>query len=64
MEKDWADLSGPYHIKAAAEHYSVFQHLFGDAYFYPNVSLEILFKFGESLVPVYRGNCLKPLHVS
>ncbi|XP_054275521.1 39S ribosomal protein L38, mitochondrial [Macrosteles quadrilineatus] len=57
---EWAKESGPAQIKSAAEHYGVFQDLFGDAFFYPQVSLDVSFKVKEGLLPVCRGNLLKP----
>lgn len=52
--------SGPDHIKTIADHYSVFEHLFGDAYFIPRIPLKILFQTEEFNIPVYYGNTIKP----
>ncbi|KAL1117301.1 hypothetical protein AAG570_004627 [Ranatra chinensis] len=60
VEDDWMRTVGPLHIKAAAEHYGVFDHLYGDAYFVPNVALDVFYTSGADEVPVYRGNTLKP----
>lgn len=49
----------------AAEHYGVFQDLFGDAYFTPYVHLDVAYKLSDNkLAPVYRGNTLKPRETS
>lgn len=49
------------HIKMIADHYSIYTHLFGDAYFYPRVMMDIEYvQKDNSLVPVYRGNIIKP----
>lgn len=60
VNEEWLKESASVHIKEVAEHYGIFDHLFGDAYFYPQVMLDICFKNGDKLVPVYRGNDVKP----
>uniref|UniRef100_A0A1B6LT33 Large ribosomal subunit protein mL38 n=1 Tax=Graphocephala atropunctata TaxID=36148 RepID=A0A1B6LT33_9HEMI len=60
VTKDWSLESASQHTKAAAEYYAVFQDLFGDAFFYPRVNLDVAFKSEQSFIPVYRGNLLKP----
>uniref|UniRef100_U5ERQ6 Large ribosomal subunit protein mL38 n=1 Tax=Corethrella appendiculata TaxID=1370023 RepID=U5ERQ6_9DIPT len=63
VKSEWYKTGGPYQIKKIAEHYGVFEHLFGAAYFIPQVKLDIHFKAdskGELLNPVYYGNVLKP----
>lgn len=60
VNENWMKESASFHIKEVAEHYGIFEHLFGDAYFYPQVMLDIYFKNGDKLVPVYRGNDVKP----
>lgn len=60
VNDEWLKESASFHIKEVAEHYGIFEHLFGDAYFYPQVMLDIYFKRGDKLVPVYRGNDVKP----
>ena len=56
VREEWLKTSGPFHIRKIAEHYGVFQHLFGDAYFVPRLNLDISFNDH----PVYFGNILKP----
>lgn len=59
--RDWTKTSGPQQIKQVADHYGVFNDLFGDAYFVPRVALEILYNVSdEDQLPVYYGNVVKP----
>lgn len=60
VEQEWSKNEGPEHIRVAAEHYGIFEHLFGDGYFLPVVNLEINYNYGENQYPVCRGNLLKP----
>lgn len=64
MSKEWLKESGSEHLTKAAEYYGVFEDLFGDAYFYPQINLDVAFKQKDHLVPVYRGNPIKPKQVS
>ncbi|KAF7282848.1 hypothetical protein GWI33_001984 [Rhynchophorus ferrugineus] len=57
---DWLNTVGPYHIRQIAEHYGIFEHLFGDAYFHAFVPLKIAYENNDTLYPVYYGNTLKP----
>lgn len=57
---EWFKTTGQFHIKAAVEHYGVYEHLFGDAYFFPRVPLNVTFDHKEVLVPVHYGNIIKP----
>lgn len=41
VDEDWTKSSGPYQIKDIANHYGIYEHLFGDAYFIPRVFLTI-----------------------
>lgn len=49
-------------MKVVGEHYGIFEHLFGDAYFHPVVRLNVHYDIGKDdmLAPVYLGNILKP----
>ncbi|XP_063235721.1 large ribosomal subunit protein mL38 [Bacillus rossius redtenbacheri] len=62
VKEEWSKSLAPYQIKTAAEHYGVFEHLFGDAYFYPQVMLDVLYKQKEEdlYMKVHRGNVIKP----
>ncbi|XP_029709603.2 large ribosomal subunit protein mL38 [Aedes albopictus] len=64
VKQDWLTTSGPFHIKRLAEHYGVFEHLYGSAYFVPRVHLQIAFNNGDVASPVYYGNVLKPSEAS
>ncbi|KAJ8937134.1 hypothetical protein NQ318_019396 [Aromia moschata] len=59
-KREWLTTAGPYHIKQIADHYGVFQHLFGDAYFYPRVPISITYDNEDGKLPVYFGNIVKP----
>lgn len=62
--EEWLFSEGPRYIRRVAEHYSIFEHLFGEAYFYPVTPLSISFKLeGDDYMPVYFGNTLKPKEV-
>ncbi|XP_050070016.1 39S ribosomal protein L38, mitochondrial [Anopheles maculipalpis] len=61
VRDDWLKTSGPFHVKRIAEHYGVFEHLFGrSAYFVPRIELNIQYQMGELVHPVRYGNILKP----
>lgn len=60
VESEWFKTSGPHHIRRIAEHFRVFEHLFGAAYFIPRVALHINYAHEDSLIPVFFGNLLKP----
>lgn len=60
VEAEHLKTVGPHHIKTIADHYGVFEHLFGDAYFYPRVPLMIKFRTEDVYMPVYYGNSIKP----
>ncbi|KAB7494478.1 39S ribosomal protein L38, mitochondrial [Armadillidium nasatum] len=65
IQKEWENSLKPYHVKELAENYEIYKHLFGDyAFFYPVVTMNILYDFNEELMsPVYYGNLLKPKEV-
>lgn len=60
IHESWLLNEGPEQIKIIAEHYGIYQDLFGDAYFHPIIHLDIAY---ENNVPVYRGNVIKPSEV-
>lgn len=60
VKNDWLKTSGPFHVSRLAEHYGVFEHLFGAAYFIPRVELNVSFQNGDIASPVYYGNIVKP----
>ncbi|XP_065339750.1 large ribosomal subunit protein mL38 [Cloeon dipterum] len=64
VRQDWLKEKGTQHVKEIAEHYGVFQHLFGDAYFFPRVPLDVAYDQGDDVfAPVCFGNQLKPKEV-
>uniref|UniRef100_A0A1B6DR97 Large ribosomal subunit protein mL38 n=2 Tax=Clastoptera arizonana TaxID=38151 RepID=A0A1B6DR97_9HEMI len=60
VEEVWNYESAPYHIKQTAEYYGIFQDLFGDAYFYPQIILDIAYLSEHFEIPVCRGNVIRP----
>nr|XP_022915739.1 39S ribosomal protein L38, mitochondrial [Onthophagus taurus] len=60
-KKDWLETDGPQHIKAIANHFGIYDHLFGDAYFIPRVPINILYENENGHIPVYYGNNVKPV---
>lgn len=63
-KEDWLETSGPYQIKTIADHYGVFEHLFGDAYFIPRMPMNISYENSDGNVAVYYGSVLKPAQTS
>ncbi|XP_011313518.1 39S ribosomal protein L38, mitochondrial-like [Fopius arisanus] len=60
-KEDWWKTDAPNHIKTIAEHYGIFNDLYGDAYFYPTIPLEMKYEVNEEMIAtVHRGNLLKP----
>lgn len=57
--EDWSATVGSQQIKTIADHYGIYQDLYGDAYFYPRVPLNVQFK-SEINSPVYFGNVIHP----
>ncbi|XP_003693493.2 39S ribosomal protein L38, mitochondrial [Apis florea] len=65
VKKLWLEISSPYDIHKIATHYGIFQDLFGDAFFFPVVPLEINYKIDDDTsVKVYTGNVIKPAEAS
>lgn len=65
MRKDWLQIDGPFHIHRIAEHYDIYKHLYGDAYFMPTVPLDISYEFeNDQLTRVYNGNVIKSSEAS
>lgn len=64
-KEEWWTLTGPGQIRTIAEHYKIFEHLFGDAYFTPVVPISIHYSLADDIcAPVHRGNLLKARHVA
>ncbi|KAK4019970.1 hypothetical protein OUZ56_001968 [Daphnia magna] len=61
IRKEWLKTSAPFHIRAVAEHYNIFEDLFGEAFFLPRIPLSIKYEQPDgSNLPVYFGNQIKP----
>ncbi|XP_043522800.1 39S ribosomal protein L38, mitochondrial isoform X1 [Frieseomelitta varia] len=62
VRKIWLETISPYNIRRIADHYSIFQDLFGNAFFFPIIPLEINYSINnnDTLVKVYTGNVIKP----
>ncbi|XP_070491328.1 large ribosomal subunit protein mL38 [Chironomus tepperi] len=62
VKVDWFKTAGPFHIRKIAEHYGIYDDLFGKyAYFVPRVFLDIKFPINEdTFYPVYSGNKVQP----
>ncbi|XP_064640863.1 large ribosomal subunit protein mL38-like [Lineus longissimus] len=61
VKKDWYKESWSIHAHSIADHYGVYQDLFGYAYFYPRIQLDISFDYDDEYVtPVHRGNKILP----
>ena len=65
VEREWKESGlACQQLKVIADHYGIYSHLFGDAYFYPRVMMDIEFvQEDDTAVPVYRGNIVKPREV-
>ncbi|KAG5869667.1 hypothetical protein JTB14_035594 [Gonioctena quinquepunctata] len=59
-KKEWLKTAGHHQIKSISDHFGVYEHLFGDAYFYPRVPLHITYDVDNGKVPVCFGNIIKP----
>jgi large subunit ribosomal protein L38 len=62
VRKDWLKSVGPYHKKDIADHYGLFEHLYGEGYFVPFTHLDISYNLSDGLnLPVCTGNVIKPV---
>ncbi|CAK1600995.1 unnamed protein product [Parnassius mnemosyne] len=60
-KKEWLQTLGPKQKKQIADHYGVYEHLYGEGYFIPYVNLEVHYDLKNgSFLPVYTGNVIKP----
>lgn len=41
VKADWLESEGQFQVKKIAQHYGIYEHLFGYAYFVPRVTLDI-----------------------
>ena len=64
VQEDHGVECGFRNIYTVAEHYNIYQDLYGDAYFYPQMQLRIAYDIDEEFVnPVCTGNILDPAEV-
>ncbi|XP_053702900.1 39S ribosomal protein L38, mitochondrial [Synchiropus splendidus] len=59
VQESWESSCGPYHIKKLADHYGVFRDLFPQAFFLPQIPLQIHYS-QEPSSQVHYGNTLTP----
>lgn len=61
VKDKWLKEHGPQHIRTIADHYGVYNDLFGVAFFYNTTPLYICYDYDEEFVtPVYYGNKIAP----
>ncbi|KAK6629428.1 hypothetical protein RUM43_003245 [Polyplax serrata] len=62
IKEEWWKGVGPAQIHRLAEHYQIFKHLFGEAYFMPLINMDIYYpqKDEKLVAPVYWGNIVTP----
>lgn len=64
IRKEWLKTSAHFQIRSIAEHYNIFEDLFGEAFFLPRIPLSIKYQQPDgSNLPVYCGNQIKPKEV-
>lgn len=49
VKEDWLESEGQFQIKRIAQHYGVYEHLFGYAYFVPRITLDIKVRVKQCL---------------
>ncbi|KAH8280781.1 hypothetical protein KR054_012380 [Drosophila jambulina] len=66
VQEVYVRTTGHHDLRLMADHYGIFEHLYGSAYFVPRVPLSINYVLdgGERLAPVYNGNVIKPVEAS
>lgn len=61
VRKEWLKTTGPFHKKQIADHYGVFEHLYGEGYFLPHLNIDVLYNLKDgTFLPVCAGNVIKP----
>ncbi|TDG41600.1 hypothetical protein AWZ03_011977 [Drosophila navojoa] len=65
VQESYVQKTGQHDLRLLADHYGIFEHLFGSAYFVPRVPLTIRYELNaDTLSPVYNGNVIKPSEAS
>lgn len=54
VKEDWLESEGQFQIRKIAQHYGIYEHLFGYAYFLPRITLDIKVKMTKFLICVER----------
>nr|XP_014099961.2 39S ribosomal protein L38, mitochondrial [Bactrocera oleae] len=61
VDREYRVTNGQYDLRVIADHYGIFEDLFGLAYFVPRVALNIQYSLdGGNVNCVYNGNVIKP----
>ncbi|XP_051864450.1 39S ribosomal protein L38, mitochondrial isoform X2 [Drosophila albomicans] len=61
VQQAYVKTTGQHDLRLLADHYGIFEHLFGSAFFVPRVPLTIRYELdANNLSPVYNGNVIKP----
>lgn len=65
VQDTYVQTTGQHGLRLLADHYGIFEHLFGSAYFVPRVPLTIQYELNaDTLSAVYNGNVIKPSEAS
>ncbi|XP_012266236.2 39S ribosomal protein L38, mitochondrial [Athalia rosae] len=65
VKNNWEKISWSTDIHKVADYYGIFRDLYGDAYFYPVVPIDISYSINEDeIAKAFRGNILKPIETS
>lgn len=61
VQEAYVQTTGQHDLRLLADHYGIFEHLFGCAYFVPRVPITIQYEQDANILsPVYNGNVIKP----
>ncbi|XP_053947609.1 39S ribosomal protein L38, mitochondrial [Anastrepha ludens] len=61
VQSEYRATTGQYDLRVIADHYGIFDDLFGLAYFVPRIALNVQYQLDDNtLSPVYNGNVIKP----
>lgn len=61
VRTEWLKTLGPLHKKQIADHYGIFEHLYGEGYFVPHLNIEVFYDLKNGfLIPICTGNDIKP----
>ncbi|XP_037937152.1 39S ribosomal protein L38, mitochondrial [Teleopsis dalmanni] len=61
VEEDYNRANGQFDLRVIADHYGIFEHLYGYAYFIPRIPLKIQYDNSNgNFSQVYNGNIIKP----